>query len=69
MSLAAFHVQGRQLNLLSKDFNRSEVAASQFLINGWVRSRRGAEQLSQLPLCSHGEARLWGLCELPWYLP
>ena len=31
--------QGRQLSLLSKDFNRSEVAASQFLINGWAALR------------------------------
>ena len=26
--------QGRQLSLLSKDFNRADIAATQFLING-----------------------------------
>ena len=27
-------LQGRQLSLLSKDFNRADIATTQFLING-----------------------------------
>ena len=34
MPCATLYLQGRQLSLLSKDFNRADIATTQFLING-----------------------------------
>lgn len=50
-------LQGRQLSLLSKDFNRAAVAATQFLINGWVPP--GCRALPNTMPPSRASARLY----------